>query len=265
MKSSLYSNNIIKSDYVTVKGRVSLNSFIEKEETNLDIENEVDLNEEKRLDLLKLEEEIKQKLEDAQAKYDEILNLANIESEKILTESRERSIDIEKKAYTEGYEQGTKNGYEDGYKEAYEDNIEKAKSESLQIVESANKVMLEANNQIASYIKENKKNILSIGISIAEKVLRRQFEDENSMDLLILDVIKEYELKENFVIRVNSIYKESLDKQILQLKENKVIDKDVFILADESIDKGNALIESINGRLIIGIDDVFEKIKEELL
>lgn len=265
MKSLLYSNNVIKSDCVKIKGRVSLNNFIDNEESDLVIDNEVDLNEEKKLELLKLEEEIKQKLADAQAKYDEILSLANIESEKILTESREKSIDIEKKAYIEGYEQGTKNGYEDGYKEAYEDNIEKAKNESLQILQEANKVMLEANNQIASYIKENKKNILSIGISIAEKVLRRKFEDEESMDLLILDVIKEYELKENFVIRVNSIYKESLDKQILELKENKLIEKDVFILSDESIDKGNALIESLNGRLVIGIDDVLGKIKEEIL
>jgi len=260
-----YSNNVIKSDCVKIKGRVSLSNFSSNEESDLIIENEVDLAEEKKLELLKLEEEINQKLADAQAKYDEIINLANIESEKILTESKEKSVDIEKKAYNEGYEQGVKNGYEDGYKEAYEDNIEKAKNESSQILEHANSVMLEANSQIASYIKENKKNILSIGISIAEKVLRRKFEDEKSMDLLILDVIKEYELKENFVIRVNSIYKESLDKQILELKENQSIDKDVFILGDESVDKGNALIESVNGRLIIGIDDVLNKVKEELL
>ena len=96
-------------------------------------------------------------------------------------------------------------------------------------------------------------------------VQMRIFEDEESMDLLILDVIKEYELKENFVIRVNPIYKESLDKQILELKENNLINKDVFILSDESVDKGNALIESLNGKLVIGIDDVIGKIKEELL
>ena len=118
---------------------------------------------------------------------------------------------------------------------------------------------------LPKYIKNNKKNILAMGISIAEKVLRRNFEDEESMDLLILDVIKEYELKENFVIRVNPIYKESLDKQILELKENNLINKDVFILSDESVDKGNALIESLNGKLVIGIDDVIGKIKEELL
>ena len=59
--------------------------------------------------------------------------------------------------------------------------------------------------------------------------------------------------------------KESLDKQILELKENSLINKDVFILSDESVDKGNALIESLNGKLVIGIDDVIGKIKEELL
>lgn len=260
-----YSNNVIKSDCVKIKGKISLSSLMPKETTEIVEENTVDITEEKRLELLKLEEEITQKLADAQAKYDEIIDLANIESEKILTESREKSLDIEKKAYNEGYEQGTKNGYEDGYKEAYEDNIEKAKQESAQIIEKANSVMLEANSQIASYLKENKKNILAIGISIAEKVLRQKFEDEEAMDSLVLDVIKEYELKENFVIRVNSIYKESLDKQIIELKESKHIEKDVFILADETIEKGNALIESVNGRLIIGIDDVLTKVKEELL
>lgn len=265
MKNSSYSNNIIKSDYVKVKGTVSLNYFNFKKKEELPVNEEVEDHNEKRLELLRLEEKINQKLIDAQIKYDEILNQANTESEKILAETNQKAVEIEKRAYHEGYEQGTQNGYEDGYKEAYEDNIEKAKNESSEIIDKANKIMLEANNQVASYIKDNKKNILAMGISIAEKVLRRNFEDEESMDLLILDVIKEYELKENFVIRVNPIYKESLDKQILELKENNLINKDVFILSDESVDKGNALIESLNGKLVIGIDDVIGKIKEELL
>ena len=253
MKNSSYSNNIIKSDYVKVKGTVSLNYFNFKEKEELPVNEEVEDHNEKRLELLRLEEKINQKLIDAQIKYDEILNQANTESEKILAETNQKAVEIEKRAYHEGYEQGTQNGYEDGYKEAYEDNIEKAKNESSEIIDKANKIMLEANNQVASYIKNNKKNILAMGISIAEKVLRRNFEDEESMDL------------ENFVIRVNPIYKESLDKQILELKENNLINKDVFILSDESVDKGNALIESLNGKLVIGIDDVIGKIKEELL
>ena len=102
-----YSNNVIKSDCVKIKGKISLSSLMPKETTEIVEESTVDITEEKRLELLKLEEEITQKLADAQAKYDEIIDLANIDSEKILTESREKSLDIEKKAYNEGYEQGT--------------------------------------------------------------------------------------------------------------------------------------------------------------
>ena len=98
MKSLLSSNNIIKSDCVKIKGKISLSNFSSKEESDLIVENEVDLAEEKKLELLKLEEEINQKLAQAQAKYDEIISLANIESEKILTESKEKSVDIEKKS-----------------------------------------------------------------------------------------------------------------------------------------------------------------------
>ena len=49
------------------------------------------------------------------------------------------------------------------------------------------------------------------------------------------------------------------------LKTKTSINKDVFVVCDESIEKGNAVIESVNGRLIIGIDDVLNKVKEELL
>lgn len=35
--------------------------------------------------------------------------------------------------------------------------------------------MLEANNQVASYIKNNKKNILAMGISIAGKGAKKKF------------------------------------------------------------------------------------------
>ena len=73
MKNSSYSNKIIKSDYVKVKGTVSLNYFNFKEKEELPVNEEVEDHNEKRLELLRLEEKINQKLIDAQIKYDEIL------------------------------------------------------------------------------------------------------------------------------------------------------------------------------------------------
>ncbi len=263
--SSLCSNNIIKSDYVKIKGKISLSDFNFDDKPKIQVEEEINNNDEPKFDMSKIEEEINQKMTEAQNKYDEILNMANQESERIISEANGKALDIEKKAYNEGHEQGVKNGYEDGYKEAYEDNIEKARQESSEIIDRANKIIFDANKEIASYIKDNKKNILAISVCIAEKVLRTHFEDETSMDALLLDIIKEYELKENFIVKVNPIYKESLDKQIIGLKENKSINNDVFIVSDYSVEKGNAVIENVRGRLIVGIDDVIEKIKEELL
>jgi flagellar assembly protein FliH len=52
---------------------------------------------------------------------------------------------------------------------------------------------------------------------------------------------------------------------LAETKLSLTINKDVFVLADESVEQGNALIESLNGKLVVGIDDVIGKIKEELL
>ncbi|MCR8746721.1 flagellar assembly protein FliH [Romboutsia lituseburensis] len=264
-------SNIIKSENIQIKGkkviRHSINNpqaeeeIIDQEQIEAQMQIQAQLEEE----LARKREEMQIKLEEAQTKYDEILNKAQEESERILNNAQEEALNIEKKAYEEGHSQGLKNGYEDGYKEAYEENIEKAKFEAAQIIDNSNKVLFEANNEVSNYMKENKKNIISLSVSIAEQVLREKFEDVNSMDSLITSVIEEYELKENFVIKTNQLYKESLDEQILNLKKNHKIKGDVFVLVDESIEQGNAVIDNVNGRLVVGIDHVIEKIKEELL
>lgn len=253
-------NKVIKNDSVVFSGRKKLKVCI-------DIIDEVqeEILEGPSEEQLRIEEEIKSKLEQAQVQCDEIINSAQQESERIIEESNSKSLEIEKKAYEQGYNQGVQNGYEDGYKEAYEENIEKAKLESQSIINNANSILFEAKEHVTDYMKQNKENILKISISIAEQVLRNKFKDTSSMEELLLNVINEYELRENFVIKVNALYKESMDKQISELKESYRINGDVFVIADEAIDEGNAVIDTVNGRLVVGIDAVLDKIKEELL
>ncbi len=260
--SLLYSNTkIIKAEDVIFKGRKTIRIDINNAKVEAEAEMPINIQEE----LMKKEEEITLKIKEAEAKYDEIIKSAEEESLRIIEESKNNALDIEKKAYEQGHSQGVQNGYEDGYKEAYEDNIEKAKQESSEIVQSANNTLFEAKQHVVSYMKENKENILKISISIAEQVLREKFNDASSMDNIVNDIINEYELKENFVIKVNPLYKESLDKQIIELKENYKANADVFVLADETVEHGNAVIDTLKGRLIVGIDCVLDKVKEELL
>lgn len=255
-----YSNSkIIKAEHVIFRGKKTLKSNI----SNQNEEKIVDVNLEE--EFIKREEEIRLKLIEAENRYEEIIKTAQDERLKIIEDSKNEALDIEKKAYEKGHSQGVKNGYEDGYKEAYEDNIEKAKIEANKIIENANDILFEAKEHVTNYMKENKENILNLSISIAEKVLKEKFTDISYMDNMLINIIEEYELKENFVIKVNPLYKESLDKQIIELKESYKVNGDVFVLGDESIEEGNAVIDTLKGKLIIGIDCVIDKVKEELL
>lgn len=254
--------NIIKSDEVEILGKRKIK--VNSNNSNFEIgSNEFDVKREN--EMAQIKEEIELKLNEAKEQGEQIIQSAQTEAQKIIEQGKEEVCNIEKKAYEEGHKQGLKNGYEDGYKEVYEEYVEKAKEQANKIIENANNILIQANNEISNYMKENRNNILNISISIAEQVLREKFEDISAMDNLIGNVIEEYELKENFVIKVNPIYKESLDKQVLELKESYKVSGDVFVLGDESIEAGNAIIDNVNGSLIVGIDGVVEKIKEELL
>lgn len=262
---SLLCSSVIKADDVKIKGKKVIKACTKASDESLVDEAQTQIQEQLAEKVSKVEEEIKLKMEQAQIQYEQIINSAHEESERIIEEGNKGASDIEKKAYEQGYNQGVKNGYEDGYKEAYEDNIEKAKLEASEILEKASHVLFEAKDEVVLHMKENKKNIVDLAISICEQVLREKFEDTSSLNNLIISAIDEYELRENFVIKVNPIYKETLDGEILNLKENYKLNGDVFVLGDESIEMGNAVIETIKGKLVVGIESVLSKVKEELL
>lgn len=247
--------NVIKSDEVQILGKKKIK--VNPDTSNFEVENE------------EIKEEIELKLKEAKENSEQIIIDAQIESEKIIENAKEKAkqevSNIEKQAYEKGHTQGMKNGYEDGYKEVYEEHVKKAEDQACEIVENANKILIQANKEVSNYMKEQKANILNISVNIAEQVLREKFNDVSVMESLIENIITEYEVRENFVIKVNPMYKESLDKQVQNLKESHKINGDVFVLTDESIKTGNAVIDNMNGSLIVGIDGVLEKIKEELL
>lgn len=252
------SNCILKSDGVVFKGVKPLKTTATGKTTN----NEEAFDES---EILKVNEEIEEQLHKAKDTCENMISNAQVESERIVQEAQNECEEIKKKAYEEGHNIGLRNGYEDGYKESYEDNIEKAKQESEEIINKANNILLQANEQFTDFLKGSKKDIISLSVSIAEKVLKEKFKDEESMNNILEATIKEYEIKENFVIRTNAIYIEKVNEQLNELKNQQLIKGESFILADDFIEPGNAIIETNKGRLIVGIDCVLEKVKEELL
>ncbi len=215
--------------------------------------------------LFQEKEKIEQLILEAKGEYKKIVQEIELKKQAIINEANENAKTIEKRAYELGYEQGLKNGYEDGYKESYEENIDKAIKESEEIKKEAYNTLLNIKSQIKEYIKYNKEQVLNISIKIAEQVLREKFKDTSLMNIMLDNIINEYDLKNDLVIKVNPRYKEELQKNIDEkIPKNNSAQK-IFILSDSSIEEGNAEVEYKNGKLIVGIDSVLEKVKEELL
>ncbi|RDY28925.1 hypothetical protein CHL78_003115 [Romboutsia weinsteinii] len=254
--SLLYKDrNIIRGKEVDLKGRVSLNTakIIE-----LDKIESLD-------DLLIKKDLIEIEINNAKKEHSNIMMRTEQLSTDIIESARKEAIDIEKKAYENGYSQGLKNGYEDGYKEAYETNVEKAKVESASIIEKANEILADSNKEVINLLEDSKKDILSLSIFIAEKVLREKFNDEKSMTHILEDILREYELKNSIVIKINPLYIENLQCEVKKWKKSYSINDNIFVIGDRDIETGNAVIEHNKGRLVVGIDSILNRIKEELL
>lgn len=246
-------NNILRSKDVEVDGRISLTISSEGEILTVPQR------------LVKEREDIEEKIEEARREYERIIGETEVQRQRILEEAEEQVQTIEKKAYSLGYEQGLKNGYEDGFKEAYEKNIDSAKEECEKIKDEGYVTLLEIKDKAEAYIKENKENILKVSMSIAEQVLREKFEAEDAMNRLLENIIKEYGLKKDLIIKVNPIYTEQLQNSMSETIKKFELKQKIFVISDSVIEKGNAVIETKSGKLTVGIDCVLDKLKEELL
>lgn len=243
---------VIKNDYVKIKGKISLSKSQYNNVVNLrDLSNErnnvVDIN------IVKAKEE-----------YENIISKYEEEGLSIVEDAKEKAEALEKQGYESGYNQGLKNGYEDGYKESYESNIEKAKEESEKIKNEAYNTLLYINNEVNNYMKDNSENILKVSIAIAEQVLRTKFEEFTIMSEMLENIIKEHSLKKTLIIKVNPIYTEHLQEKMNEVVKESNLCDEIFIIPDSTIEKGNAEIEMENGKLLVGIDSVLEKVKQEL-
>lgn len=243
---------VIKNDYVKIKGKISLSksqydNVVSLRNLSNERDNVVDIN------IVKAKEE-----------YENIISKYEEEGLAIVENAKKKAEALEKQGYESGYNQGLKNGYEDGYKESYESNIEKAKEESEKIKNEAYNTLLYINNEVNNYMKDNSENILKVSIAIAEQVLRTKFEEFTTMSEMLEIIIKEHSLKKTVIIKVNPIYTENLQEKMNEIVKESNLCNEIFIIPDSTIEKGNAEIEMENGKLLVGIDSVLEKVKQEL-
>lgn len=240
-------NRVITTEYV----RKNVENEVITEETKEEEVKEPQIDPE---ELLKRYEEIgKRIIEDAQVKRKELL--LNAEKE---------ASNTEKEAYEKGYSQGTQNGYEDGYKKAYDETIEIAKTEAADIVEKAEKLLKSAQSEYNEYLEVKKTEIIELALNIAENIARKELSNDDSINLIIEEAFRISKGEESVIIRANSIHEEQLKANCKKWQISYDIKKDIFVIADDSMEPGNAILEKTSGVVKVGIDIGLEQVKKAI-
>jgi len=117
---------------------------------------------------LSMAEAAKEEMARLTSENDELLKQARIERDLILREARQMKDQIVTEAKTA------------------------AQTEGARMIEHAR---IEIDNQKALAMADVKNQVATLSIEIAEKILRKQFEDQKKQDQLVTDLLKEVNLK----------------------------------------------------------------------
>ena len=201
-----------------------------------------------------------------------ILEDANRKKESILNDAYERASQIEKQAkdngYNEGYNVGMKKGREDGYKSAYEDgykkNFDKAKKQGEEIRKNAENVLNSAVQEKENYLKEKEIQIKQTIVNAVENILRHEIMDKDSLNDAVFDALKQMRNTNTFIVKSRKKYSSEFKKHVDIWKQQMPFKGDIFVIPDESVEEGSAIIERDNGKIVLGIDIACDKLKEIL-
>ncbi|WP_055071319.1 FliH/SctL family protein [Clostridium massiliamazoniense] len=193
-----------------------------------------------------------------------LLKQAREEKENILKDAYDKAVKIEKETYEKAYKEGLANGVEDGYKEAYEKNIERALEEAEVIRNEAIAMLHRAKVDYEEYLSAKSEEILKLSYNIVSHILNENIGSEYGVNKFIENVLKDSKDSKSFVIRVNEIHRLPLEEELARWKLEFSLKGEVFILEDNSLKEGNAIVEMEKGKVEVGIDKALESIKNEI-
>jgi flagellar assembly protein FliH len=194
-----------------------------------------------------------------------IIEEARRTSDSIRSEAIREAENLEKEAYVKAYEQGLNNGYEDGKREAIESIIPVAQEEANAMKERATEILLGATADYNSYMESKKDDIINLAMSIAEKILRREVLENQGINEIIEEAFGLAKGEENVIIKCNKEHEDNIREKIELWKTTYNISGEIFMLFNDEISPGNAIIEKSTGKIEIGIDFGLESVKKAII
>ncbi|MBN4049295.1 hypothetical protein JYT70_00085 [bacterium AH-315-N14] len=188
-----------------------------------------------------------------------ILENARIESEKIISKAFVDAADTK----IQGFKEGQKEGYENGYSEA----MVKAMSDAEIVKAMADSILTAAKGEYNQYLIDKQQNIKALVVSIAENILKREVVEKDALNEMIFNTLEAERNIKSYIIKSNSVHFATLVQQIENWKQKLAFQGDIFVIEDNFLDDGTAVIEKDTGKSIIsiayGIEKIIEVFQEE--
>ena len=88
--------------------------------------------------------------------------------------------------------------------------------------------------------------------------------NDDSLNSLIDEAFKISKGEESIIIRANSIHVDKIKENSERWRISYAIKNDIFVVTDDSLEPGNAILEKPSGIVKVGVDTGMEQIKKAI-
>lgn len=192
-----------------------------------------------------------------------ILENARRESEKIISKAFIDAAQAKQQAFNEGLEEGHREGYENGYNEAMAAAMDAAEA----IRAEADSILTSAKGEYNQYLVDKEQHIKALIVTIVESILKKEIKEPDALNEMIFNVLKDERNTKSYIIKVNNSHFATIKDEIENFKNKLAFQGDIFVIEDNFLDEGTAVIEKESGKNIVsvayGIEKIIEIFQEE--
>ncbi|KOC33817.1 fliH protein [Clostridium botulinum] len=252
--------NVIKNNSVISNGLKEINTEYHIEDTKDEKVEE----EKKELG----EKNAKDFIENYEVLARTMLENARKQSDAIVASAYDEIQKMQEEAYNKGYEEGKLDGYSDGKKQAdeYYDDIKNKATEEIEVLnKNADELLFSAKNEYVKYLQDKQQKIKELIVHITKSVLKSEVKNSDAINSMILDALETAKDSKSIIVKCNNKYIDNLKESIDKWKIQVVFRGEIFIVPDDNLGEGKAIIQKENGKIVIDVDIALEKINEIVL
>jgi len=172
------------------------------------------------------------------------------EAEQILKEARAKADHIQREAFEKGFSQGEKAGRE---------MAQRAMESAIRALERAvsrwDQILEDSDGNLAS-------EVVRLALAVSRKILQREVGlDQEVVTRVVRAALSRARVREDIVVKVNPLDLETLIEARADLIRELEDVRSIRVEADESVQKGGALVECAMGELDIRLDRQFREVE----